>query len=134
MRTRPIDIARALVDHAEKEPATLDDACAGALVLLKRIAPGYSKRVFLKTVEREMKRRGDRSSGMIIVPRDNTLTSEYVGAAVAKATGKQVSLGRKVDPDIIGGAVVLVDHHRIDASVQGALQELLRTFLEPLND
>jgi hypothetical protein len=132
MRTRPADIARALVDHAEKEPATLDAACVSALELLKRTSPGFGRRQFLKLVEQEMKRRGDLSSGMLVVPRENSLTSEHVGPLVGKLTGKPVTLQRKIDPDVIGGAVLLVDHKRIDASVQGALRELLQTCLEPL--
>ena len=36
------------------------------------------------------------------------------------------------DLEIIGGAILLVNHRRIDCSVKGALSALLRACLEPL--
>jgi hypothetical protein len=132
MRTRPADIARALVDEVIASPAAADDACASALQMLKKKCPGFPRREFVKLVEREMKRRGGQASGLLIVPNQRTIKAETIGALVSKQTGTTVTLSEKVDPDLIGGAVLLMDHRRIDASVQGALRELLEACLEPI--
>lgn len=132
MRTRPADIAKALLEQVERDPASADAACQSSLLLLKRTAPGFPRRQFVKLVEREMRRRGEEASGLLIVPRLHVLKREQLGTLVTKTTGKPVRMDKKIDPDIIGGAVLLIDHHRIDASVQGALRELLRVCLQPL--
>ncbi len=133
MRTKPAQIARALVDQAEADPSSVDQACAVALELLRSTSPGYAKRSFLKLVEQEMRRRGEQASGLLIVPNTRTVKSEHVGKLVSKSSGKQnVRIDERIEPNLIGGAVLLIDHRRIDCSVQGALRELLQTCLEPL--
>ena len=133
MRTRPKDIARALVDSVSSSAGVAPDvACDSAIELLHRKCPGTTRRAFFKLVEREVQRRGAHSAGMLVVPNEHALQSEHI-ATHFKEHGKSVHFERMVEPEIIGGAVLLVDHRRIDCSIQGALHALLKICLQPLD-
>jgi hypothetical protein len=107
MRTKPAQIAQALVDHVEADPSSVDQACAVALELLRKASPGFAKRNFLKLVEREMRRRGEQASGLLIVPNTRTVKSEHVGKLVSKSSGKQnVRIDERVEPNLIGAAAL----------------------------
>jgi F-type H+-transporting ATPase subunit delta len=45
---------------------------------------------------------------------------------IEDSTGRKVEATRKVDPDLIGGIVLQVGSHRLDASVRGRLNRLRR--------
>jgi F-type H+-transporting ATPase subunit delta len=45
---------------------------------------------------------------------------------VEEASGRKVEATRNVDPDLIGGIVLQVGSHRLDASVRGRLERLRR--------
>ena len=45
---------------------------------------------------------------------------------IEQASGRKVEATRRVDPDLIGGIVLQVGSHRLDASVRGRLQRLRR--------
>ena len=45
---------------------------------------------------------------------------------IEKASGRKVEATRRVDPDLIGGIVLQVGSHRLDASVRGRLERLRR--------
>ena len=45
---------------------------------------------------------------------------------IENSTGRKVEATRKVDPDLIGGIVLQVGSHRLDASVRGRLNRLRR--------
>jgi len=45
---------------------------------------------------------------------------------IEEASGRKVEATRKVDPDLIGGIVLQVGSHRLDASVRGRLERLRR--------
>ena len=47
-------------------------------------------------------------------------------AQIEKASGRRVEARRQVDPDLIGGIVLQVGSHRLDASVRGRLERLRR--------
>lgn len=133
MRVTPADIARSLVDSVSGDGTlSVDAACDSALTLLHRKCPGTPKREFFKLVEREVLARGAHSAGMLVVPDETSIASEHIAPHLEKRTGKPVSLDRKVEPEIIGGAVLLLDHRRIDCSIQGALHSLLHMCLQPL--
>lgn len=134
MRITPKDIARALVDSVESQQGiSADEACDSAMQFLHKKCPGSSRRQFLKLVEREVLSRGTTSAGMLVVPHGHSLKAEVITPHLEKKSGKTVHLERKVEPELIGGAVLLVDHRRIDCSIQGALQNLLRMCLQPLD-
>jgi F-type H+-transporting ATPase subunit delta len=45
---------------------------------------------------------------------------------IEEASGRKVEATRQVDPDLIGGIVLQVGSHRLDASVRGRLDQLRR--------
>jgi F-type H+-transporting ATPase subunit delta len=45
---------------------------------------------------------------------------------IEQASGRKVEASRSVDPDLIGGIVLQVGSHRLDASVRGRLERLRR--------
>jgi F-type H+-transporting ATPase subunit delta len=45
---------------------------------------------------------------------------------IEQASGREVEATRSVDPDLIGGIVLQVGSHRLDASVRGRLERLRR--------
>jgi F-type H+-transporting ATPase subunit delta len=45
---------------------------------------------------------------------------------IEKASGRKVEASRSVEPDLIGGIVLQVGSHRLDASVRGRLERLRR--------
>ena len=45
---------------------------------------------------------------------------------IERASGRKVEAMRRVDPDLIGGIVLQVGSHRLDASVRGRLERLRR--------
>jgi F-type H+-transporting ATPase subunit delta len=48
---------------------------------------------------------------------------------IEQASGRKVEASRSVDPDLIGGIVLQVGSHRLDASVRGRLDRLRRTLV-----
>jgi F-type H+-transporting ATPase subunit delta len=48
---------------------------------------------------------------------------------IEDASGRKVDATRHVDPDLIGGIVLQVGSHRLDASVRGRLDRLRRTLV-----
>lgn len=134
MKIRPKDIARSLADSLEQNPAMpVADLCDSAMQLLRTRCPGVTFRQLVKLLERELKKRGSISSGLLVVPTEHSISAEAVGALLKEKSGKTVQMERATDPDLIGGSVLLVDHRRIDCSIQGALAHLLKTCLQPLD-
>jgi F0F1-type ATP synthase delta subunit len=134
MKITPKEIARALVDAMEASPdVSVDDACESAIVLLRKAVPGFPARTFIKIVEREMEKRGNTASGLLIVPHEKSLKAEAIIPLLQAKSDKTVHVDRKTNPDLIGGAVLHIDHRRLDCSIQGALATLLRTCLQPLD-
>lgn len=134
MKITPRDIARSLVDSiAASAKVSVSDACDSAIRLLKRSCPGTTRRRFLKIVEHEMRKQGKIGSGLLMVPSTRSLEAKTIQSLLQAKTGKPVHIDRAVEPELIGGAVLLIDHRRIDCSIQGALAALLRTCLQPLD-
>lgn len=133
MKITPRIIARALIASIEAHPDQIDQVCDASIALLRKYCPSVTLREFVRTAERELRRSGDVSGGMLVVPHDHAISTDVVAKTLKEHSGRTVALDRKVDPEIIGGAVLLVDHRRIDGSVQGALQSLLKQCLLPLD-
>ncbi len=132
MRITPKDIARSLIDSLASASLSVDDACDSAIGLLKRSCPGVALREFIRMVEREVRKRGLTTSAMLVVPNEQSIQADTIAPLLASKSGKKVHVDRKTEPELIGGAVFLVDHRRIDCSIQGALAALLRSCLQPL--
>jgi hypothetical protein len=135
MRVTPALIARAVADLSQEgeDASRLDRLCDTALQLLHSSCPHTTKRTFLSLVERELNRRHAVSAGMLLVPHERSIRAEHIAPLITKKSAKPIHLQRVTEPELIGGAVLLVDHRRIDCSVQGALRQLLRACLEPLD-
>ena len=134
MRVTPKDIARSLVDTLVASTSVdADTACESALALLRQRCPGVTPRSFVRLVERELRRRGTAGAGMLVVPREDSIAASALEPQLTSKIGKPVHLEREVHPELIGGAVLLVEHRRIDCSVQGALAELHRLCMLPLH-
>ncbi len=133
MKISPKDIARSLVDSlASSETLSIDDACDSAIALLKSSCPGVPLRKFIEIVEREVRRKGLSMSAMLVVPSEHSLSSAVIAPLLEAKAGKKVHVDRMVEPELIGGAVLLMEHRRIDCTIQGALATLLRSCLQPL--
>lgn len=130
MRILPKDIAKALVDSVEAG-TPVDAAIGSALEMLRLHCLGTSRSQFLSLVEKEMRRQGRSSSALLIVPHDTSISAEDVQKQLT-AKGRKIPVERATDPSLIGGAVLHVDHTRIDSSVRGALETLLQLCLQPL--
>ncbi len=52
--------------------------------------------------------------------------AEEILRQIEQASGRKVQASRSVDPDLIGGVVLRVGSHRLDASVRGRLERLRR--------
>jgi ATP synthase F1 delta subunit len=53
-------------------------------------------------------------------------TRKKIAARVAEATGRQVELAERVDPDIVGGLILRVGDVIVDGSVQARIRQLRR--------
>ena len=53
-------------------------------------------------------------------------TRKKIAARVAEATGREVELAERVDPDIVGGLVLRVGDVIVDGSVQARIRQLRR--------
>ncbi|MFC5409681.1 ATP synthase F1 subunit delta [Larkinella bovis] len=62
------------------------------------------------------------------VPLTDELRKQFIDI-VAKATGKQIELEEKTDPNLIGGYILRVGDRQIDASIRSQLAELRLGFL-----
>ena len=134
MKITPRDIARSLVDAIATSPELdVDEACMSAILLLRKRCPGITPRMFVRLVEREVKRQGTTSLGLLVVPHEHSISAETIQPLIAKKSDRAVHIDRMTNPDLIGGAVLLVEHRRIDCSVQGALAMLLKTILQPID-
>jgi F-type H+-transporting ATPase subunit delta len=51
-------------------------------------------------------------------------TVEQIGDRIAEQTGRKVELSASVEPEILGGIVVRVGNHVLDASVRNRLEQL----------
>ena len=126
-------IARMLVDVAETHDAkTLPELCDAALLVLRKRCPYVPFRTFFVQVERLVhKRQGDRIA-FLTTPKGASPQAKDVLSALKTALGKPVALEETANPDLIGGAVLLLGELRIDRSVRRALADLQSACLEQI--
>lgn len=126
-------IARTLVDAADtQDVSALPELCDAALVILRKRCPYVPLRTFFVQVERLVRRRqGDRIA-ILSTPKGSSPQAGDVLSALKAALGKPVSLEEVANPDLIGGAVILLGELRIDRSVRRALADLHAVCMEPI--
>jgi F-type H+-transporting ATPase subunit delta len=85
----------------------------------------------LEEIAREFERMVARHEGIVsaelttAVELSDEEASELL-ARIEESTGRKIEATRKVDPDLIGGIVLQIGSHRLDASVRGRLNRLRR--------
>ena len=85
----------------------------------------------LEEIAREFERLVAKHEGVIhaelttAVPLSDEEASKLLGQ-IEESSGRKVEVTRRVDPDLIGGIVLQVGSHRLDASVRGRLDRLRR--------
>ena len=117
------DIARALADMAgETHLSThVDDA----LRLLREHNPGRSVRSFPTLVERALRRAGKEVSATLVTPTgDAGATASHIQKTLQDILKKEVHLTQTAEPEMIGGAVLMVGDELYDLSIPGALENL----------
>jgi F-type H+-transporting ATPase subunit delta len=85
----------------------------------------------LEEIGREFERLVARHEGIIHAELTTAIELSDVEARdllgrIEESTGRKVEATRKVDPDLIGGIVLQIGSHRLDASVRGRLERLRR--------
>jgi F-type H+-transporting ATPase subunit delta len=85
----------------------------------------------LEEIAREFERLVARHAGVVhaelttAVPLSDEEAAKLLGQ-IEQSSGRKVEVTRSVDPDLIGGIVLQVGSHRLDASVRGRLERLRR--------
>jgi F-type H+-transporting ATPase subunit delta len=132
------DELRALLRNPQIEPHVKRDALADVLgeadPLVKNFLLLLAEKGRVAEVE-EMQRELER----LIAEQERVLELELTTAVelsddeagkllqqIEQASGRKVEASRSVDPDLIGGIVLQVGSHRLDASVRGRLERLRR--------
>ena len=118
-------LAEALVD-ASRATANeeIGGLCDAAIELFRRMHPGASLRLLLRSVKKAEHQRGDAVSARLLLPGKPSSAAQTLIADLEKITGKLLHCSIEQDADIRGGLILFVDDTRIDASVQGALRRL----------
>jgi F-type H+-transporting ATPase subunit delta len=129
---------RELLRNPQLDPRTkraaLDDLLEGSDELLRNfllVLVDKGRAGQLEEIAREFERLAAEHEG--IVHAELTTAVELSDAdarqlleQIERASGRRVEATRKVDPDLIGGIVLQVGSHRLDASVRGRLERLRR--------
>ena len=129
---------RELLRNPQLDPraraAALEDVLGGAEDLLRNfllLLADKGRTGQLEEIARELERLIARHEG--VVHAELTTAVELSDAEARKlldqieqSSGRKVEATRSVDPDLIGGIVLQVGSHRLDASVRGRLERLRR--------
>jgi F-type H+-transporting ATPase subunit delta len=119
---------------ARARAAALGDLLSGSDELLRNfllVLVDKGRAGQLEEIAREFERRVAEHEGVIhaelttAIELSDEEARDLLGR-IENSTGRKVEATRKVDPDLIGGIVLQVGSHRIDASVRGRLERLRR--------
>jgi F-type H+-transporting ATPase subunit delta len=108
----------------------LDDAMFPFLfLLLKRGRVGLLPKILAEFEKRDEEKSGIMRAEVVTVVPLGPREKELIVSGLKRITGKEILLRDRVDPGIIGGAIVYVDGDVIDGSVRAQLAELRATLL-----
>ena len=133
-----VENPRLAVEEKRKIVAdTLPGISDGALNLATILMVKGRFRVLAPLVAEEFRRLMDGHHGIL---RADVVTAveltkdrvDQLTKALAEATGKDVRVTQRVDPEIVGGMVVRVGDRVLDGSVQSTLRGLRRSLVEDL--
>jgi len=129
---------RELLRNPQLDPraraAALEAVLAGGEELLRNfllVLADKGRTGQLEEISRELERLVAEHEGVVhaelttAVELSDEETTKLLGQ-IEQASGRKVEATRRVDPDLIGGIVLQVGSHRLDASVRGRLERLRR--------
>jgi len=129
---------RELLRNPQLDPrarrAALDDVLAGSDDLLRNfllVLADKGRAGQLEEIAKEFERLVAEHEGVVHAELTTAveLSDDEAGKLlqqIEQASGRKVEATRRVDPDLIGGIVLQVGSHRLDASVRGRLERLRR--------
>jgi F-type H+-transporting ATPase subunit delta len=129
---------RALLRNPQLDPRTkraaLEDLLTGADDLLRNfmlVLVDKNRAGQLEEIAREFERLAAEHEGVVHAELTTAVELSDADAKellqqIERASGRRVEATRKVDPNLIGGIVLQVGSHRLDASVRGRLERLRR--------
>ena len=129
---------RELLRNPQLDPrarrAALDDVLAGSDDLLRNfllVLADKGRAGQLEEIAKEFERLVAEHEGVVHAELTTAveLSDDEAGKLlqqIERASGRKVEASRSVDPDLIGGIVLQVGSHRLDASVRGRLERLRR--------
>ncbi len=123
MRYTADQYADALLATAEKTQEKDVPALAWRLhtLLIRRRHSRLLPKIFVVCDRKILKRSGTVAVRMTTAhPQD----AERLSTALQKTLGKPVVLDHRVDPSLIGGAIIRVGDHRLDGSIADALRRM----------
>ena len=127
---------RELLRNPQLDPrarrAALDDVLAGSDDLLRNfllVLADKGRAGQLEEIAKEFERLVAEHEGVVHAELTTAveLSDDEAGKLlqqIEQASGRKVEASRSVDPDLIGGIVLQVGSHRLDASVRGRLERL----------
>jgi len=129
---------RELLRNPQVDPraraAALEDVLEGAEQLLRNfllLLADKGRTGQLEEIAREFERLVAEHEGIVhaelttAVELSDEEATKLLGQ-IERASGRKVDATRRVDPELIGGIVLQVGSHRLDASVRGRLERLRR--------
>jgi F-type H+-transporting ATPase subunit delta len=129
---------RELLRNPQLDPrskaAAIDDLLSGGEELLRNfllVLVDKGRAGQLEEIAREFERLVAEHEGVVHAELTTAveLSDDEAGELleqIEQAAGRKVEASRSVDPDLIGGIVLQVGSHRLDASVRGRLERLRR--------
>ena len=129
---------RELLRNPQLDPrarrAALDDVLAGSDDLLRNfllVLADKGRAGQLEEIAKEFERLVAEHEGVVHAELTTAveLSDDEAGKLlqqIERASGRKVEASRSVDPNLIGGIVLQVGSHRLDASVRGRLERLRR--------
>ncbi len=135
---REVPELRALLRNPQLDPraraGALEDLLSGGEKLLRNfllVLVDKGRTGQLEEIAREFQRLVAEHEGVVHAELTTAveLSDQEAGDLLKRiedSTGRKVEATRKVDPDLIGGIVLQIGSHRLDASVRGRLNRLRR--------
>ena len=135
---RDVPELRELLRNPQLDPrarrAALEDVLAGSDELLRNfllVLSDKGRTGSLEEIAREFERLNAEHEGIVHAELTTAVElsdeeAQTLLQRIEQASGRKVETTRSVDPDLIGGIVLQVGSHRLDASVRGRLERLRR--------
>lgn len=135
MKLRPELLAEALLDLAKDTPEHEIPALVDAAVAyLEEHRASRVIRMLPRLIREAWNKRGETQPVIIASPQGNLGDArEPLIKALERRTRKKVELTEQKNPELLGGASIIFSDERIDASVRGALDQLMTELLMPIS-